>query len=182
MGGSIMSAHAHGETRPTKLYALFMGTADATATPDFVLYTAPRSEVVAGDIEGVRQTVEGTLLRSPEEARRFFQLFLFCLQGYEADPRELYQIDACRSWFQKIDKTHPSLIYFLPCHQYTLYVGSQQGNDGSMLSLSALWSFFQERDRALHALAQHIKEPYREVTKKLRRAFWEYFHLELKPW
>src|SRR5262249_6115677 len=106
----------------------------------------------------MQKVVEETLLHTPEEARSFFQSFLFCIQDYDEDSRELYQIEECRSWFQSIDKAYPFLIYFLPCNQYTLYVGSQQGNDGSRLSLLVLRSFFKKRERALQELAQRINE------------------------
>jgi hypothetical protein len=177
-----MGSNPQDDTRPTALYGLLIGTKDPTAAPNLILYTAMRNDVIAGDLHGMQKVVEETLLHTPEEARRFFQSFLFCLQDYDEDPRELYQIAECRSWFQRIDKAYPFLIYFLPCHQYTLYVGSQHGHDGSRLSLLVLQSFFKKRERALQELAQRIHEPYQEMREKLRRAFWEYARLELEPW
>jgi hypothetical protein len=177
-----MGSNPQDDKRPTELYGLLIGANDPTAEPNLVLYTAKRREVIAGDLNGIQKVVEETLLHTPEEARSFFQSFLFCIQDYDEDSRELYQIEECRSWFQSIDKAYPFLIYFLPCNQYTLYVGSQQGNDGSRLSLLVLQSFFKKRERALQELAQRISEPYQVMRKKLRRAFWEYSRLELEPW
>ena len=158
------------------------GGANDFVVPDLLIYTAVRTEVMAGDITGVQNIVEHHLLCTPVEARRSFQSLMFHIQDYDADPRELYHIPECRAWFQGIDRRYPFLIYFLPCVQYTLYVGSQHDLDGASLPVVALWSFFKDRDEALHQLAQRRGEPYEMTKEKLRRAFREYAQIELKPW
>ena len=177
-----MGSRSRDDKTQTHLYGLLIGTDDSKARPNIVIYTCKRNEVVAGDLDGVRCSINENLLRTPQETRSLFQSFLFYIQDYDEDPRELYQIEECRSWFQSIDKEFPFLIYFVPCHQYTLYVGSQLGRDGSRLSVSEIWSFFHERDWALRELAQRINVPYQDMTEKLRHAFWDYFHMELKSW
>jgi len=156
--------------------------ANDSVTPDLIIYTAVRTEVMAGDLAGVQNIVEHHLLRTPVEARRSFQLLMFHIQDYDTDPHELYHIPECRAWFQGIDHMYPFLIYFIPCVQYTLYVGSQHNMDGASLPVVALWSFFKERDGALQQLAQRIREPYEMTKEKLLRAFRDYAQIELKPW
>ena len=158
------------------------GGANDSVAPDLIIYTAVRTEVMAGDLAGVQKIVEHHLLRTPVEACRFFQSLMFHIQDYDADPRELYHIPECRAWFQGIDRRYPFLIYFLPCVQYTLYVGSQHSMDGASLPVVELWSFFKERDGALQQLAQRIGEPYGMTKEKLLRAFRDYAQIELKPW
>jgi hypothetical protein len=164
-----------------EVYALHLGATGADVR-DLTIYTAVRNEVMAGDLSGVRTVVETHLLRTPTGAQRAFQSLMFHLHGYDEDPRELYHIPECRAWFQRIDKAYPFLIYFVPCGQYTLYVGSQHNIDGARLSVEDLWSFFKERDGALHTLAQHVEEPYKVMKENLLRAFRAYAQMELKPW
>jgi|SoiMethySBSTD1v2_1073268.scaffolds.fasta_scaffold513513_1 chlororespiratory reduction 6-like protein^ len=163
-----------------KLSGLHVG-ATGSATPDLIICTALRNEVIAGDLAGVRKRCVSTTVRTPAGSRRAFQSLMFHVQGYDEDPRELYQIPECRAWFQSIDKTYPFLIYFLPCVQYTLYVGSQQNLDGARLSVDNLRSFFRDRDAALQELAQRIGEPYEVMKEKLLRIFRAYARLSWRP-
>jgi Chlororespiratory reduction 6 len=176
-----MNSGSYDDEDQAELYGLQVGANDSDG-PSMIIYTALRNEVMAGDLNGIRKVVEKNLLRTPETARRSFQSLMFYIQEYDDDPRELYHIAECRSWFQSIDRKYPFLIYFIPCLQYTLYVGSQQNMDGSRLSMTDLWSFFKERDRALQQLAQRIGEPYRVMKENLRRAFRDYSQMDLKPW
>ena len=150
--------------------------------PNTVSISALPHEVSAGDLAGVQRVVETHLLASPAAARCAFQSFMFHIQGDYEDPRELYTIPECRAWFQRIDQTYPFLVYFLPCGQYTSYVGSQHGMDGARLRVDALWSFFRARDGALHALAQRIEQPYAVMQEQLLRAIQAYAQMELLPW
>jgi hypothetical protein len=140
-----------------------------------VVYSTRRTEVVAGEIEGIRSFVEGTLLASPERAQRLFQSFLFNIDGY-------YNIPECRSWFQSIDRAYPYLIYFLSYLQYALYIGSQEGNDGGRLTIDAVWKFFRDRKHAIGTLAQTIGLPEDQVIKSFRIAFATYSGVELQTW
>jgi hypothetical protein len=81
-----------------ELYGLH-GAAPSSDAPVMSIYMASRNEVVAGDVDGVRQVVEHHLLRTPATARRAFQSLMFSIQDYDEDSRELYHVPDCRAWF-----------------------------------------------------------------------------------
>ncbi len=147
---------------------------------NLLIYTAMRDEIIAGDMEGIREFIEKNLLSTPKDAQRLFQAVMFYFPDYDDDLREIFHIPECRSWFQRIDLEYPFLIYFIPCSQYTLYVGSQRFLDGGRLTLDDLKAFFLMRDRAIQAFVRQIEEPYPVIVEKLQRAFWKYAQLEIK--
>src|SRR5690242_19724880 len=97
------------ESSRTYVGIKLMGANDSVA-PDLIIYTAVRTEVMAGDLAGVQNIVEHHLLCTPLDARRSFQLLMFHIQDYDTDPRALYHIPECRAWFQSIDRRYPFLI------------------------------------------------------------------------
>ena len=154
----------------------------ADGQPTLILYAAPRAEVVAGDVEGIRKLLKDTLLASVDAGRRYFQSLVFNVQGYDDDPRELYDIEECRRWFQQLDERFPYLIYFVRCDQHTLYIGSQKGNNGGRLTIEALRTFFRDRKPALRELAERIGFTEEQVSEALRRAASAYIGVEIQPW
>src|SRR4051812_19136753 len=59
------------------------GGATGADAAGMTLYTASRTEVMAGEFEGVRTVVEHHLVRIPAAARRSFQSLMFHIHGYD---------------------------------------------------------------------------------------------------
>jgi len=53
------------------------------------------------------------LIDTAENARRYKNSLLFNVDGYEKDPRELYEIPEVRSFFQKLTEAWPHWLWFL---------------------------------------------------------------------
>ena len=161
------------------LFGALIGSTDPSAKADIIMCIATRAEIVAGDLVGVERLVENLLSEPPAEVRSYFQSLYFLVTDYDDDRRELYDIPECRNWFQRIDRRYPFLIYFVPCVQYTLFVGSQCGMNGSRLTLPQVLAFLSNRNVALMELARRIEEPNDVMLAKLIRSIED--HTKSKP-
>ena len=76
-----------------------------------LLLYASRGEVEAGDVGPALATLRKLL--DPEVAGRVKGRLLFEIHGYEADPRDLWEIPEVRSWTQALDREFPYWFYFM---------------------------------------------------------------------
>lgn len=79
---------------------------------DAVGVVVSREEAESGDILPVLGTLQ-TLLFDAETVRAFQGRLNISFCGYEADPREIYEVDEVRSYLAKIDIQFPYWFYFL---------------------------------------------------------------------
>ena len=87
-----------------------MSWADPKSRVDTLFLMASRAEVEANDIAPSLQSLQQLL--TPENVPRFRRRLWFGIDGYDDDPRELYEIDEVRRWMRKLDEQFPFWFYF----------------------------------------------------------------------
>jgi hypothetical protein len=79
---------------------------------ELVLYEFTRSKVERGDFS---EFLNGFSLDSLPPGRRLRQMmnsFVFCIGGYDSDPREVYSIPDVRAFYRKFHSAWPYWLYF----------------------------------------------------------------------
>jgi len=77
-----------------------------------IIIVVTRSEVERRDTSIVMKPL-GDLMRSPERARSFRERIDIAIDGYNEDPRELFEIDEVRAFVRELDGHFPYWLYFL---------------------------------------------------------------------
>jgi hypothetical protein len=115
-----------------------------------VMTTIHRNQIEAGDLNVFLEILRGLNIQEPEHAsvqrlRGLQSKIGFLIDGYNDDPRELFQIPEVRKYFQQIQAVWPFGLYFFNNEANTLLLlvlchvepkiekGSQQ--NGAMLSV-----------------------------------------------
>ena len=78
---------------------------------DYVLIFASRDDIQAGDIQPILGPLNA-LLRQ-DVASRMRHKVRFGVNGYDDDPRALYDIPEVQSWMRKLDQEWPYWFFFL---------------------------------------------------------------------
>ncbi|MBN1548330.1 MAG: hypothetical protein JW902_16895 [Syntrophaceae bacterium] len=78
---------------------------------ELLVLNGSRKEVDAADITGALASLEKLL--EPEAVRRFKGRLIFGIDGYDEDPRELFEIPKVRYWIQQIGLKFPYWFYFM---------------------------------------------------------------------
>src|SRR6516162_1713428 len=81
------------------------------ARADYLVIMASREEVEARDVSRASASLKRLL--EPNNARRLKGKLVFGIGGYDADPRELFEIPEVRTWMRKLDREFPYWFYFL---------------------------------------------------------------------
>lgn len=90
------------------------GFADNTAKA-LVILELSRKEIDSGNIAGALERLH-VLTDSAENVLRYQESLIFQVTGFDADPRELAEIPAVRSFFQALAAEWPHWFWFLPRH------------------------------------------------------------------
>ncbi len=83
---------------------------------DMLVVQASREYVESGNIEPVLKILNSLI--EPDNIKKFADKMVFCIEGYDNDPRELAEIDKVRAWMKKLDTEWPYWFYF--CSPYCL--------------------------------------------------------------
>lgn len=84
----------------------------ADAGVDFLTVVASRQEIETLDVSGCLKPLNA-LLTSRENALQFRSRVNFIVDGYDDDPRELYEIPEVRAFVAALDREWPQWFYFL---------------------------------------------------------------------
>lgn len=84
----------------------------AAKEADFLVMEFSRREVTSGLIGDALDRLL-TLSDSPEHVRRFANGLTFVFQGFDQDPREIYEIPECRAYIQQLTRQWPYWFHFL---------------------------------------------------------------------
>ena len=90
------------------------GFADNTASA-LVILELSRREIDSGNIAGALERLH-VLTDSAANVLRYKESLIFQVTGFDADPRELPEIPAVRSFFQALAAEWPHWFWFLPRH------------------------------------------------------------------
>ncbi len=71
-----------------------------------------RRDIVAGDIRPVVRLL-GELTATPNDWRRLRGQVLFAIDGWNTDPREIFEIPEVRAYWAKLDRAFPAWSYFV---------------------------------------------------------------------
>lgn len=119
---------------------------------DFLGLTASRENVERGDTSEVAGILN-EIVQTPGNRKimHFCQSVAIAIDGYNDDPRELYQIPEARRYWQLLDKQFPYLFYFLSPNvdQRTLYalchVDAVPGHGQASINSDEVMDFVVER-------------------------------------
>jgi hypothetical protein len=81
------------------------------ARVDYLVIMGSREEVEAGDVSKVSASLKKLL--TPENGKRLKGRLVFGIGGYDADPRELFEIREVRTWMHALDREFPYWFYFM---------------------------------------------------------------------
>jgi hypothetical protein len=79
---------------------------------DHICIVVSRDEVESGDIAAALGALQ-KLLESPEIMAEYFERVDIVFHGYDADPRDLSEIEEVRSYVYKLDEKFPFWLFFL---------------------------------------------------------------------
>ena len=85
---------------------------------DMLVVQGSREYVESGNIVPVLKILN-TLIE-PDNIKKFSDRMMFCVEGYDDDPRELAEIPEVRKFMKKLDKEWPYWFYFCSEHCLTL--------------------------------------------------------------
>ncbi|MFZ2656622.1 MAG: chlororespiratory reduction 6 domain-containing protein [Victivallales bacterium] len=71
---------------------------------------ASRENIEAGDIQPVLNILNSLI--EPQNIRKFANRTMFCIDGYNTDPRELCEVPEVRKWLKMLDTEWPYWFYF----------------------------------------------------------------------
>jgi hypothetical protein len=77
-----------------------------------IVFVIEREEVTAGETARTRDFLI-SLTTTPANARRHFQNIELVFNGYDEDPRELFDIYSVRKFVQTLDQDFPYWLYFM---------------------------------------------------------------------
>ncbi len=143
------------------------------ARVDQLFISASRRDVEDQEI-GPALTTLGKMLK-PEVARRVRGKVVFCIDGYDDDPRDLYHISEVRSWMAALDREFPFWFYFLdigPASTLTFVMFSlcqfERVPGGSLIPPAELERFVDEHIQAMNTLAVRLGDPQHVTEARLR--------------
>ena len=147
---------------------------------DLLCINASRQEVEAGDVAHALATLQKLL--KPEVARRARQRLVFCITGYDDDPRELHMIPEVREWMRELDGRFPYWFYFMttgPESTLTFVTLSLCEYDKvpgwSVARPESLRRFALEHFVAMNKLCDALGEP-QDQQDELSRQIGEFYH------
>lgn len=85
-----------------------------------IVFVIEREDVEAGNTVTVEEFLT-SLISSPAEARQHFQNIDLAFNGYDEDPRELFEIDRVRDFVHELDRKIPYWLYFMNLSYPGLY-------------------------------------------------------------
>lgn len=84
---------------------------DTSRVPN-VHYVIEKDDVCAGNVSEVKEFLD-SLIESEVAARIQFQSIEISFNGYDEDPREVFEIDEIRDFVRKLDLEFPYWLYFM---------------------------------------------------------------------
>jgi len=89
-------------------------------TPDLIIYQFSREKVERGDFSHFLSLYGSANLPQGAALKQLRGRFVFCIEGYDVDPREIYLIDGVRWFYSALHEAWPYWLYFCDLHQDTL--------------------------------------------------------------
>ncbi|MGH7085618.1 MAG: chlororespiratory reduction 6 domain-containing protein [Stellaceae bacterium] len=81
------------------------------ARVDNLVLMGARAEVEAGDVSHTMKALNKLL--HPDNAKRLKGRLIFGINGYDDDPRDLWEVAEVRVWMQMVDREFPFWLYFM---------------------------------------------------------------------
>jgi hypothetical protein len=124
---------------------------------------ASRAEVEAGDISHALTKLRKLL--KPEIANRLKGRLIFQIQGYDDDPRDLWEFPEVCAWMRVLDKSFPHWFYFMdlgPDSTLSLIAFSlckyEKMPNGKRIPPHELRPFFLSHLAAMNSLSKELGE------------------------
>ena len=154
------------------------------ARVDLLIIKASRAEVEAGNISDAHTTLSKLL--KPDTVKRVKGKLIFGINGYDDDPRDLYEISQVRSWMKKLDNIFPYWFYFmdLGIHSTLTFVAFsvckyEKDQGGKIIPLEELQQFILSHFIAMNKLSSKIGETQEENDQRSKQIN-AFFFPELK--
>lgn len=81
-------------------------------TADLVVYQFSRTKVEGGDFGHFLSLYAPNRLPAGQPLKTMMGRMIFCIEGYDRDPREVYLIDEIRQFYRDFHSTWPYWLYF----------------------------------------------------------------------
>lgn len=132
---------------------------------DYVLIFASRDDIQAGDIQPILGPLNA-LLRQ-DVASRMRHKVRFGVNGYDDDPRALYDIPEVQSWMRKLDQEWPYWFFFLSPGNIRPW--ADHGHSGAIREASSWFPVRRPRCfRPVHRGSLCSDEPDLRISGRLR--------------
>ena len=79
---------------------------------DLILYQFSRSKVEGGDFSPFMSLYAPDKLPTGRRLREMMNRFVFCIEGYDSDPREIHSIPEVRRFYSAFHEAWPYWLYF----------------------------------------------------------------------
>ena len=89
-------------------------------SPDLIVYQLSREKVERGDFSRFLSHYGFSNLPNGPALKRLLGLMVFCIEGYDVDPREIYLIDEVRRFYAAFHQAWPFWLFVCDLHQDTL--------------------------------------------------------------
>jgi len=140
---------------------------------DNLVLMASRSEVESGDTLPALASLRKLLV--PDNAAKVKGRLVFGVNGYDDDPRDLWEIPEVRSWMQKLDSQFPYWLYFMdtgPVSTLAFIAFSlcryEKVPGGKMIPRDELQRFLVSHFIAMNQLSQELNESQEENDERSR--------------
>ena len=141
------------------------------ARVDTLVLMASRAEVEARDITYAKASLDRLL--KAENAVRIKGRLIFGINGYDDDPRDLWEIDDVRLWMQRLDEQFPYWFYFMDLGPQTtmpLIVFSlckyEKIPGGKRIPPEELERFIASHMAPMHRLSTSLSEPQEAIVDR----------------
>lgn len=140
---------------------------------DNLVLMSSRAEVEVGDV--VHATAALNKLLNPDHAKRLKGRLIFGINGYDDDPRDLWEIAEVRAWMEAVDREFPFWFYFVDLGprstlRFIAFCLCRWGKvpDGKLIPPEDLQSFLLMHYAAMNHLAARLGETQEEIDARSR--------------
>jgi len=161
--------------------------------PDLIVYQFSRENVERGDFSHFLSLYAPSQLPHGPALKRFLGRLLFCIDGYDVDPREVYLIEEVRAFYVAFHDVWPYWLYFCDLHQdalkttvlsclqtFTAFKRDDSVQCCVEFDLMELVQFIAHDLPFMNALCERASMSEKEIFQRTRDIF-VYFGLPFEP-
>ena len=140
---------------------------------DLIVLAEEREMIERGDISRISEIIHSF----HQFAKNYEGNIAFAIDGYDDDPRELYEISEVRRWFAKLDKEFPYMMYFLseqlnmPLLYVAMFVPFEKKPAGLLFQSKSLVAFLRRKGMAIVNFCELIGDNPMPIITRISKRF-----------